>query len=77
MYPSIVDRRRSQAVKPIVHFTEIQNSPEIGWVATVKTTDHPSPSVSNTTWVRTSEIVKIFPETSGFETLNTIYLPLT
>lgn len=48
-----------------------------GFSATVLPLDHPSDTVSNTTWARTSPVQKILYQSSNgpvFETLNTIYL---
>jgi len=57
--------------KPTVHLKGVDKKPVIGQSVLVLPIDHPSDLVSNTTYARTSDVVKI--NIDGFETMNTIY----
>jgi len=59
-------------MKPTVHYTPTSvDIIKVGHSAFVVPVDHPSDLVSNTTFVKTSPVVKLTD--TGFETQNTIY----
>lgn len=63
--------------KPKVRYIDV-GFVTVGDSALVLPLDHPSDTVSNTTWARTSPVQKILYQASNgpvFETLNTVYLP--
>lgn len=68
-------------VKPVVHYLAARfhkssgSKDDLGW-AYVLPIDHPSKAVSNTTWAKTSPIIRFIEKNGyevGFETQNTIY----
>lgn len=63
-------------MKKTVHYQPTaQDFIEVGHSAAVRPVDHPGEYVSNTTWVRTSEVIRK-DEGGVFETMNTIYKPM-
>ena len=59
--------------KPTVRYkNHPKNYIKVGDGAVIQPINHTSHLVSNHTWVRTSEVLKV--TNNGFETLNTIYV---
>jgi len=59
--------------KPTVRYkNHPKNYIKVGDGAVIQPIDHPSHLVSNSTWVRTSDVLKVTDK--GFETHNTIYV---
>lgn len=62
--------------KRVVHYVPHPNDViVVGRPALVRPSDHPSPLVSNESWVRTSLVVYHDPDSGEFDTLNTTYIP--
>ena len=63
--------------KPTVHYRIDEHSyVVVGQSAVVRPVDHPSPLVSNKTYVKTSPVVMVDYDSGVFETKNTRYVPV-
>jgi hypothetical protein len=63
-------------VKPIVNYSWLAADPVVGGRALLRPVNHPSPHITNGERVLTSTIVSVMDDGEGFETLNTVYVPL-